>query len=336
MIKKITLSAFIGIAVFLAIAFGLVFSQDLIDPDALEAQRGNEGLDFGGVSEEKSALPELLQFSGLDGTTLDYRFYESATPTQKTLILVHGSGWHSQQFLSLASFTAGQGLAHVITPDLRGHGMTPVRRGDVDYIGQFEDDLAQLIKLVREINPTQKIILGGHSSGGGLVVRFAGGIHGEKADAFLLMAPYLKYNAPTTRENSGGWARPLTRRIIGLSMLNSVGFTNLNALPVIQFNMPAKVRNKPSGKTATLSYSHRLNTSFAPRNDFEKDLAAMKQPFFLVAGSEDEAFFADKYEAVISAQTSSGQYEIVPDLNHLGIVQDEAVHYLIADWISQL
>ncbi len=256
--------------------------------------------------------------------------------TTLEFFLLHGSGWHSQQFVSMASFIAEQGIAHVVTPDLRGHGFTPAKRGDIDYIGQFEDDLADLINLIKKERPSNKIIVGGHSSGGGLAVRFAGGPYGEMADAYLLLAPYLKYNAPTTRENSGGWARPLTRRIIGLSMLNSIKFTTLNYLPVIQFNMPAEVRNAPLGHTATLHYSYRLNTSFAPRSDFEADLAAMKQPFFLLAGSKDEAFYADKYEEVISAQTSSGQYELITDIDHLGIIEDKATYYLIADWLSQL
>ncbi len=39
------------------------------------------------------------------------------------------------------------------------HGFTPKRRGDVDYIGQLEDDLADLITAKRQ--PRQKVILVG-------------------------------------------------------------------------------------------------------------------------------------------------------------------------------
>ena len=46
------------------------------------------------------------------------------------------------------------------------------------------------------------LIMGGHSSGGGLAIRFAGSQYGQKANAYLLMSPFLKYNAPTTRLNS--------------------------------------------------------------------------------------------------------------------------------------
>ena len=48
---------------------------------------------------------------------------------------------------------------------------TPERRGDVDYIGQMEDDLAALDRRARRARIKKSSLLG-HSSGGGLVVRF--------------------------------------------------------------------------------------------------------------------------------------------------------------------
>jgi alpha-beta hydrolase superfamily lysophospholipase len=112
----------------------------------------------------------------------------------------HGSGWHGMKFHGLAKELATR--ADVVVPDLRGHGVTPHRRGDIDYINQLEDDLADLIKATAQ--PSQKVVVLGHSSAGGLVVRFAGGEHCEIIDHAVLLAPFLKHNAPTTRENSGG------------------------------------------------------------------------------------------------------------------------------------
>ena len=142
------------------------------------------------------------------------------------------------QFKCLAN--ALEDDAYVVVPDLRGHGASPERRGDVDYINQMEDNLAALIKA--QARKDQKVIVAGHSSGGGLVVRFAGGEHSVLMDEAILLAPFLKYNAPTTRENSGVWAHAMTRRIIGLSMLNTFKITTLNHLEIIQFNMPKAAR----------------------------------------------------------------------------------------------
>lgn len=39
--------------------------------------------------------------------------------------------------------------------------------GDVSYLGQLEDDLEDLAKHVKGLNPSTITALGGHSSGGG-------------------------------------------------------------------------------------------------------------------------------------------------------------------------
>lgn len=216
-------------------------------------------------------LPDRQPYTARDSAQLSYRLYESTAATDKVVILLHGSGWHSMQFYPLAAYLSSNGLAHVITPDLRGHGFTPAQRGDVAYIGQLEDDLADLIRVAQQAFPETTMIIGGHSSGGGLAVRFAGGEHGAMADAYLLLTPFLQHNAPTTRPGSGGWARPLTRRIIGLAMLNNIGIRWFNGLTVIQFNLPQTILDGPLGGSATTAYSYRLNTAYAPRPNFGRD-----------------------------------------------------------------
>lgn len=259
---------------------------------------------------------------------MPYRYYQAKS--NKVLILLHGSGWHSRYFLPLAEFISAEGLAQVYTPDLRGHGTTPERRGDVDYIGQFEDDLMDLIAIIQKDNPKAMLIVGGHSSGGGLSIRFAGSRYSEKANAYLLIAPFLKYNAPTMRPNSGGWARPYTGRIIGLTILNNVGIHWFDYLTAIEFNMPEEARDG----TETLSYSHRLIKSYAPRN-YEKDLRAITQPLLVVVGNEDDAFIADQFEPVISQYTSV-QVKLLAGLTHMGVVVRPEIRPVIKKWLEGL
>jgi pimeloyl-ACP methyl ester carboxylesterase len=238
------------------------------------------------------------------------------------IVIVHGSGWHGGAYMDLATGLAAPGHT-VLVPDLRGHGVSPMRRGDVDYIGQFEDDLADLIQSYRVAE--QKVILVGHSSGGGLVVRFAGGPNRSLMDQAVVIAPFLKHDAATTRAQSGGWAHPLNRRYIGLVMLNVAGLEFLNHLTVIQFNFPAQVLQSPTGTTATAAYSYRLNTSFAPRNNYQADVALLPE-FLLVVGEDDEAFVAENFEPLLTPMTAKGTYTTVPDQSHLGILtSDEAL-----------
>lgn len=281
-------------------------------------------------------LPDLQPYTARDGAQLSYRLYESSAATDKAVILLHGSGWHSMQFHPLAAYLSSNGLAHVLTPDLRGHGFAPAQRGDVAYIGQLEDDLADLIQVAQQTFPETTLIVGGHSSGGGLAVRFAGGEHGAMADAYLLLAPFLQHNAPTTRPGSGGWARPLTRRIIGLTMLNMIGIRWFNGLTVIQFKMPQTILAGPLGASATTAYSYRLNTAYAPRPNFGRDLAAITQPLLVVAGADDESFIAEQYEPTISAHTHTGTYMLLPDVGHIDLLATPGIQPVLAAWLRDL
>ena len=286
------------------------------------------GLAFNELFLDYTNVPQLKTFTARDGKPLAYRHYPAQS--DRVLILLHGSGWHSRYFLPLAESISAEDLAQVYTPDLRGHGSTPERRGDVDYIGQLEDDLADLIAIIRKDNPNAMLIVGGHSSGGGLAIRFGGSRYGKQADAYILLSPFLKYNAPTMRANSGGWAQAHFWRIAGLTMLNNVGIHWFDYLDAIEFMMPEEARDG----TETLSYSHRLNTAYAPRN-YKKDLRTITQPLLVIAGTADEAFIADQFEPVISQYTAV-QVKLLPNLSHMGVIVSPEVPPVVKEWLKGL
>jgi len=322
---KIRIAAFVlvSIAIYFGIAAGLIlFGTPGKAPPPRERPAFDELLfDY-------SALPKLRRYKARDGSTLEYRYYPSAS--DRALVLLHGSGWHSRYFLPLAKFISGQDLAKVYTPDLRGHGHHPKRRGDVGYIGQYEDDLADLIDEIRRRHAPRSIVVGGHSSGGGLAIRFAGSRYGKLADAYLLLAPFLKYNAPTVRERSGGWATPYTGRIIGLTMLNNVGIHLFDNLKAIEFNLPEAYRDG----TETLAYTHRLNTAYAPA-DYTSDLAAMTGPLKVIVGAADEVFSAAEFAPAITPYAEA-DITLIPDVTHIGGVVGPEVRPVVAAWLNQL
>ncbi|MCW1932725.1 alpha/beta hydrolase [Pararhodobacter zhoushanensis] len=319
---KIAVSVALGVTITGALALGLIASDRPV-PD-LHAETG--GLDFSVL--QQAALPDLRQYVARDGASLGFRRWDAGQEGAPLIVAVHGSGWHGAQFAGLGAALSAQGF-DVIAPDLRGHGPAPQRRGDIDYIGQFEDDLADLI--AREAASGQEVVLLGHSSGGGLVIRFAGGGHRALIDRAVLLAPFVQYDAPTARPESGGWARVMTRRIIGLTMLNAVRIRALNALPVIQFRFPSSVLDGPQGQTATRAYSYRLNASFAPRRNWQADVAALP-PFLLIAGAQDEAFRAEAYEPTFRAITERGRYTLT-GASHLSVVDDPETAQRIVDFL---
>jgi alpha-beta hydrolase superfamily lysophospholipase len=245
------------------------------------------------------------------------------------LILIHGSGAHGLYYAGLAADLARAGAATVLLPDLRGHGASRAAADDVSHIGQLEEDIADLAGAY--LQPGQKLVIAGHSSGGGLAVRYAGGAQQPRPDGVVVLAPFLSHKAATMRDQAGGWARPLVRRIIGLSMLNAVGIRALNRLTAVEFNIPADL---PGGEAMTGAYSFRLNTSYAPRSDYLSDIRRMP-PFLVIAGEDDEAFHADRYQPVMAAANPGGSYHLLPGVSHLQVIDAPETVRLIGDYLDR-
>ena len=293
-------------AVYLMVAAGLIVSQT---PRA----EGDDTLQFDVLQGRKHEPGPVEMVTARDSKNIAFRRHVSGRSGAPLLVLVHGSGAHGASYDWLASELAARDVADVIVPDLRGHGASGGSRGDVDYIGQLEDDLADLVEV--QARDGQRVVFAGHSSGGGLIVRMAGGQHRDLMDGAILLAPFLKYNAPTMRENSGGWAHAATRRIIGLEMLNAVGISMLNRLSVIAFNIPETL----SEAVLVQAYSYRMNRSYAPRSDYQTDLAALPETLLLV-GERDEAFHADKFAPVMQDAGAPAQVRVLNEIGHLDII----------------
>ena len=134
---------------------------------------------------------------------------------------VHGSSGSSVAVHALAKALAARGV-ETYAPDIRGHGASGTR-GDIAYVGQLEDDLADFVAEIRKANPTAPLTLVGHSSGGGFALRIAASPIQNLFARTVLLSPYLGYDAPSSRKDAGGWASPDIPRIIAFSVLHRFG-----------------------------------------------------------------------------------------------------------------
>jgi pimeloyl-ACP methyl ester carboxylesterase len=76
----------------------------------------------------------------------------------------------------------------VYKPDLRGHGGSG-KRGDIDYIGQLDDDIVDLIATIRAEHVNAALTLIGFSAGGAFTIRIAGGPHGDLFNRYIVIDP---------------------------------------------------------------------------------------------------------------------------------------------------
>jgi pimeloyl-ACP methyl ester carboxylesterase len=226
---------------------------------------------------------------------------------------------------ALADALAAHGV-ETYAPDIRGHGASGTR-GDIAYLGQLEDDMADLVALVRKTS-AEPITLLGHSAGGGFALRMASSPAKEAFARTILLAPYLGYDASTNRPRSGGWASADLPRLFALAMMRRIGIECCEALPVLAFAVPAN-----SEKILAPTYSYRLMRNFATRG-YKGDLAATTKPVTLIAGADDELMLSDKYADAMHAVLPSAEVKLIDGVNHMDVVSAPKAVNEIADYVA--
>lgn len=111
---------------------------------------------------------------GARGSLLSWRFWIS-TSHRATLVLIHGLGEHAGRYESLAGLLAERGIS-VFSFDLRGHGRSQGRRGDLLAFQDFLGDLHRMESVLSRVCSQERIspeprFLFGHSLGALVAIR---------------------------------------------------------------------------------------------------------------------------------------------------------------------
>ncbi len=291
-------------------------------PEMRSVSDSSKGIDW-------STLPPLERFQARDGTWLGFRHYAANGPvTGRGAIFIHGS--------SGSSATVNHALTHAIAAhgvetwalDIRGHGGSGTR-GDIGYVGQLEDDLVDFVAEVRKTAPDLPITLVGHSAGAGFSLRVAATpIMQDMFVRTVLLAPYLGYDAPTNRPNSGGWASADIPRFFGLAALRKLGIDCCSQLPVLALAVRPNME-----KILVSTYSDRLMRNYATRG-YRLDLPAVTHPMTIFGGAEDEMMISDKYAEVVQAIKPSVDVKLLDGINHMGIVTNPKAVNAIAEDVA--
>jgi alpha-beta hydrolase superfamily lysophospholipase len=313
--RPLTLLRPVGWALTSAGIFSLAIAGLLAAP--LSQPPALASIHAGAIAIGEADRPALTRFQARDGTSLAYRLYPARNgATDRLAILVHGSSGSSADMHAVARALADSGVAAAAI-DTRGHGASGTR-GDIGYIGQLDDDLADLVAELRPQYPTARLTLIGHSSGGGFTLRIAGEPAGKLFDRFVLLAPYLGYFAPTNRpsEGPGRWADADIPRILALMFLRRLGIDWGQSLPVIAF------ANAPAARNVTSRYSYRLLANFGPPPDWKGAFEASSAPIDVIQGEKDELMDADRYSDALKPFGSKVHLALLADVDHMGAVRE--------------
>jgi pimeloyl-ACP methyl ester carboxylesterase len=270
---------------------------------------------------------QSVQFTMRDASKLTAQHI--VNDSDLSVVVLHGilsSSYTNNRFAGLISEAVN---AEVYSLDLRGHGSSDGKPGDVSYIGQYVDDIADVVASIKLLKPTGKIIIAGHSMGGGISLRYAMKENAPDVDGYLLFAPQLGDNAPTNvfpedaqRQQDESFMAIDLSRLIGLALLNSLNITHWNDMPVFFFNLPAEM--------GVNKYSFRSTASMSP-TDYKKGLQSVDKPLLVIVGENDEAFNVNAYQSAIDTY-SKGEFHMIKGQTHNGVRHDVLAMEQVRKW----
>ncbi len=138
-----------------------------------------------------SAAPEHKQYSvrAHDGTKLHVHEWAPPKPAadKPVILFLHGIGMHGEPYASIAHGFTAHGVT-LVAPDLRGHGRSEGKPGELPPAHVLRADLGAVIGSIDNRHPGVAVVLAGESMGGLLAADYAW--RGERRLAGLaLLAP---------------------------------------------------------------------------------------------------------------------------------------------------
>ncbi|MBN9388493.1 MAG: alpha/beta fold hydrolase [Chloroflexi bacterium] len=185
------------------------------------------------------------------GQNLHLHGWFGATRPDKIMVVIHGMGGHGGYYGdSLAPYLPPTGIA-LYAPDLRGHGLSEGRRGDIETFNHFQDDVATVIRWVRDRHPDLPLFLLGESMGTPIAITYAAGAPADAQPDFLalvacVVAPTVKPRLDEIFRTLYYLARDRRRTVIPITGREEEGIRDLEFIKVLKadelFNRKVSVR----------------------------------------------------------------------------------------------
>jgi non-heme chloroperoxidase len=270
-------------------------------------------------------FPSPRQFQARDGASLQYYAYPAES--DKVAVLIHGSAFPGTTMYALARALCTAGVTAYVL-DIRGHGGSG-RHGDIDYIGQIDDDLADFMAQLGPAKSDETRTLVGFSAGAGFTIRFAGGPYEELFDRYVFLSPILP-GSPTLRPNAGGWTNLAIPRLLTIASLDSLGIHWFDGFPVLSYAISPELK-----QLVTASYSYRLMMNFGAASAYETYLKNIHRPAAVLVGDADEQEFADQFVPLMQRLGLNIPVTLVPNMRHRDMIAAPGALQVVVRTISQ-
>ncbi len=251
-----------------------------------------------------------------DGTSLYLWRWDAASPSDTAFLIFHGITGYSGPYGPLVASELARAGFTVFGMDLRGHGLSEGRRGDIPGRERLLKDFGETLAFVR--SKAKRVVLLGHSLGA-LNAVLAANAFPDRVDGLVLVSV-----GRHVRE--GVYAKPkgaaVLKMLLGVSLLRHAplipyrrsGMTGVDD-PLFTFAYSAKFMSTLFGAPALqVARMFREGNLDSPNLRFERKVGV---PILVAVGDQDELFPVESTKAFFDTiDADDKEFLEVPGARH--------------------
>ncbi len=271
-------------------------------------------LDVARMRAEFQGPHDLVETS--DGKILFLRRWESRAPVPMGFLVLHGITAYSGPYGPLLAQALADAGFPVWGMDLRGHGLSDGRRGDIPGRERLIADLGETLALVRTKVP--KVVLLGHSLGALNAIQAANAFP-DRIDGLVLVsaARQVRPGVYTKPKGKALWKTLLVATLLRHTPLieyRRAGMTGVGD-PLFNFDYSARFMSVLFGAPAlTVARMFREGNLDSPNLRFHEKL---RVPLLVGVGEQDELFSIEAARAFYdSIDADDKEFFVVPEAKH--------------------
>ena len=257
--------------------------------------------------------------SASDGVKLAYYNFIHGK-SSSILLFLHGGGAYSGGgYAAFASNLSNNYNTGVVLMDIRGHGNSGGERGHSPSKEQCWDDVGKMARELKSKYGNIPLFIGGHSSGGGLVLNYASWDTDTPADGYIFISPQLGYKSGIQKQTD---REKFTKVNLPAFIINGIsGGKLLGSFKAVRFNYPREVlaANPLFITSITVNMANAM-TPYDPAGEFRR----INRPYGLFIGECDELFepskVLDYFDLSADSIKKRSVKRIITGANHLSIL----------------
>lgn len=241
---------------------------------------------------------DIKYINSNDGVKLAYRDLGDIKE-KRALIFIPGSTMYGYYYVPFMRVLSKHDV-FVRVLDIRGHGDSDGKRGDVPHEDSIVDDLSLHIEQIRLRNPDIDVFIGGHSMGAGICGRYLEKYGFDEVKGVVYVSPLFHYKQP-------GMKNP--------------GYVNVNILKTIfgGDHEVTQVYHPGSNDPKLVRNYTKMMSKASMVSDFQKFRQNHTTSAVIIIGKEDELFDWKKTLDIFRDQKAI-RYIVIDEASHLDVI----------------